>query len=193
MRSYATIPIPAALGERLRAVQALPAVPTTLGDYVAARGRHRSFVDPSRLYCDSGQPCCGVHSQHEITMGGVTRQTHCVLDTLLLASLEGAGASVRSVSPLTAAVVKLEIGRHGVTAEPPSAVMSFGLRKDEGETVFETLCPYVNAFPSEAEYQRWAEATPEAVSVAMSIAQAWEFARDLLALPPENVPSDGSS
>ena len=92
-------------------------------------------------------------------MTGTPRQTHCVLDTLLLAGLEGASASVRSVSPLSGDVVRLEIGRHGVTAEPRSAVVSFGLRNDEGENAFETLCPYVNAFPSDAEYQRWIKAT----------------------------------
>ncbi len=193
MTTYATIPLPADLGQRLRLVQGLQTVPATLGDYVAARGRHRSVVDPSRLYCDSAQSCCGVHSEHEITMTGTTRQTHCVLDTLLLAGLEGASASVRSVSPLSGDVVRLEIGRHGVTAEPRSAVVSFGLRNDEGENVFETLCPYVNAFPSDAEYQRWAQATRQAVTVAMSVAQAWEFARDLLAPAPENGAPDGSS
>ncbi|MCZ7579166.1 MAG: alkylmercury lyase family protein [Dehalococcoidia bacterium] len=146
MTTYATIALPAALGDRLRAVQHLAAAPTTLGEYVAAPDRHRSFIDPSGMYCDSSQSCCGTHAEHEIAMGGVTRRTHCVLDTLLLAALEGATASVRSVSPLSGAVVKLEVGADGVTAEPSSAVMSFGLRNEDGESVFDTLCPYLNAF-----------------------------------------------
>lgn len=37
---------------------------------------------------------------------------------------EQGASSVRSGSPLNGEVVKLEIGRHGVTAEPQSAVMS---------------------------------------------------------------------
>ncbi|MCL4239788.1 MAG: alkylmercury lyase family protein [Dehalococcoidia bacterium] len=193
MTTYATIALPAALGDRLRAVQHLAAAPTTLGEYVAAPDRHRSFIDPSGMYCDSSQSCCGTHAEHEIAMGGVTRRTHCVLDTLLLAALEGATASVRSVSPLSGAVVKLEVGADGVTAEPSSAVMSFGLRNEDGESVFDTLCPYLNAFPSHAEYQRWADGTPEATTVAMSVAQAWSFARDLLAPAPENGAPDGSS
>lgn len=193
MTSYKTIPIPAALGERLRVIQGLQTVPATLGQYVAERAvpaTDRSFIDSSRLYCDSAQSCCGVHSQHEIAMMGTTSQTHCVLDTLLLASLEGASASVRSVSPLSGEVVRIEVGSDGIIAEPRSAVMSFGLLKDEGENVFETLCPYVNAFPSDAVYRRWAEATPQAVTVVMSVAQAWDFARDLLAA---SAPGDGGA
>ncbi|MGE0600609.1 MAG: organomercurial lyase [Dehalococcoidia bacterium] len=186
MNRYADIPLPTALAERLQAAQGLPRPPATLGEYVAAP-EHRFFVDPSGLYCDSAQSCCGEHSRHEVTIAGATRNTHCVLDTLLLAIIEKAeAASVRSVSPLSGEVVMLEIGSHGVVAGPPAAVITFGLLREGGGTVYETLCPYVNAFSSEEDYQRWAEATPEAVTVSMSVRQAWEFACDMLGAAPDD-------
>lgn len=180
MTSYAGIRIPTAPAGRLQQAQGLPRPPATLGEYATAL-EHRFFVDPAGLSCDPSQSCCGEHSQHEITIAGTTRNTHCVLDTLLLAIIEKAeAASVRSVSPLSGEVVMLVIGSQGVVADPPAAVISFGLLREGGVTVYETLCPYLNAFPSEEDYQRWADATPRAVTVSMSAQQAWEFARDML-------------
>ncbi len=185
MSSYADIRIPTVLAERLRDSQGLMRAPRTLGEYVAAPGRHRSVVDPSRLCCDSFDLCCANHSQHEITIDGSTRSTHCVLDTLLLAIIEDAEAAViRSVSPLGREVVTLTIADWAVTADPPTAVISFGMLREGSGAVFETLCPYVNAFPSEEGYRRWAVATPDAVTVCMSVQQAWEFARDMLGAAP---------
>lgn len=181
MTRYSSIPIPTALAERLQASQGLSRPPTTLGEYVVAPRRRRIVVDPSRLCCDSSRACCAYHSEHEITIAGATRYTHCVLDTLLLAMLDQAeAASIRSVSPLGRGVVTLAVANGELTAEPPTAVISFGMQREGDGTVFETLCPYINAFASEEEYRRWAEATPEAVTVAMSVQQAWELARDML-------------
>lgn len=183
MNRHSDIRLPTVLAKRLQEAQRLSRPPLTLGEYVAAPGRHRSVVDPARLCCDASEACCTDHSQHEITIAGTTRSTHCVLDTLLLAIIDEAeAASIRSVSPLGREVVTLAVSNGELAAEPPTAVISFGMRREGGGTVFETLCPYVNAFPSEAEYRRWAEATPEAVTVVMSAQQAWEFARDMLGL-----------
>jgi len=181
MSSYSEVRIPTVLAERLRDTQGLMRAPHTLREYVAAPGRRRSVVDPSRLCCDSSDLCCANHSQHEITIDGSTRSTHCVLDTLLLAIIDDAEAAViRSVSPLCREVVTLTIVDRAVTADPPTAVISFGMLREGNGTVFETLCPYVNAFPSEEGYGRWAESTPDAVTVSMSVQEAWEFARDML-------------
>lgn len=187
MSSYAEIWIPTVLAERLRNTQGLMRAPRTLREYVAEPGRHRSVVDASQLCCDSSGLCCANHSQHEITIDGSTRSTHCVLDTLLLATIDDAEAAViRSVSPLGREVVTVTIAEGAVTADPPTAVISFGMLREGSGTVFETLCPYVNAFASEEEYQRWAAATPDAVTVCMSVQQAWGFARDMLGAAPAN-------
>ncbi|MBE7520635.1 MAG: hypothetical protein HS107_15475 [Thermoflexaceae bacterium] len=155
--------------------------PGTLGEYVAAPGRHRSVVDPIAALLRFLRSCCANHSQHEISIDGATRCTHCVLDTLVLAIMDDAeAAAIRSVSPLGREVVTLTVAEGAVTADPTTAVISFGMLREGSGTVFETLCPYVNAFPSEEAYQRWAAATPDAVTVSMSVQQAWEFARDML-------------
>lgn len=180
MNRYSDIPLPTALAEKLQAAQGLSRPPMTLGEYATAPDCQFS-VDPAGLCCDSSQSCSCEHGQHEITIAGTTRNTHCVLDTMLLAIVEKADAStVRSISPLSGEVVTLEIGRQGIVADPPAAVITFGLLREGGATVYDTLCPYVNAFASEEDYRRLADATPQAVTVSMSVRQAWEFARDML-------------
>lgn len=113
-------------------------------------------------------------------MDGETKYTHCVLDTLLLSVIGNTPATVRSTSPLNSKVVTLHVTPEGVKAEPPEAVMSYGVLREGNGTVYEMLCPYVNAFGSREEYERWAEATPEAVTVGLSIEQAADFARSLV-------------
>ncbi len=175
MISYATLPVPPVLGERLQHIHTLSQPPATLGEYVAAVGQERrdAPITTSAL-------CCSDESRHEITIGGETRYTHCVLDTFLLSLIENTAATVRSISPLTNQVVTLRLTPEGVKAEPPEAVISYGMLREGTGVVYELLCPYVNAFGSREEYERWVEVTPDAVTMLLSVEQAAEFARDLM-------------
>src|SRR5438477_7737951 len=110
MTSYKEIPIPATLAARLQETQRLPGLPATLGEFVGMPGGRPAAITPATLYCDSSGDCCGEHSRHEITVDGITRATHCVLDTLLLAIHDDdENAWVRSFSPLSHEVVTLSI------------------------------------------------------------------------------------
>lgn len=167
-------PLPVELAARLQAAYNLPRPPTTLGELAAARVRTPATV-PSAERLLSDAP-----TRHQVRTGGTTRYTHCAMDALLLPLLTGQPVTVRTRSPLGEDVT-LEVTPETVMADAPEAVVSFGLaRADQGD-VRQTVCPYLNVFPSRAAYERWAAATPEAVTVPLTLAQAFALARALAA------------
>lgn len=42
----------------------------------------------------------------------------------------------------------------------------------------EAICPYINAFPTPAEYERWATITPAGVTMMLSLTDALALARE---------------
>lgn len=168
------ISLPAELAIRLHAAYDLPRPPTTLGELAAARMRTPTTAPAAeRLLSD-------VPTRHQVRTGGMTRYTHCAMDALLLPLLTGQPATVRTRSP-RGETVTLEITPETVTADAPEAVVSFGLARTDRGDVRQTVCPYLNVFPSRAAYDRWAAATPEAVTIPLTLMQAFALARALAA------------
>lgn len=184
--SVADREMPADVAERFEIALGLAETPRTLGDWLEATVTRLSAAGVT-LGVD--QLCLTDASPHRAEIDGETRYFACVLDTLVLPFVldEPGPVAVRTRSPVTGDPIDVDVTRQGVAA-PADAVMSFGVAADvpppderDGVLAFGTavFCPYINAFATEREYEAWAAETPEAVTMALPLAEGFALAERL--------------
>lgn len=161
--------------------------PETVGDWIDATARR---LDAAGISFGVEEMCLTDASPHSARIDGQTRHFACVLDTLLLPFVldEPDEVVVRTHSPVSETVIDVTVTREGITVAPDDAVMSFGIAGDtdspedrDGVLANGTVqfCPYIDAFADDAEYERWADETDEAVTMMLPLEDGFALASAL--------------
>lgn len=178
--------IPTPLGEQLRVVLDLDDRPRTFGDYVDAMA---VLVDRDGIEVDLETLCTTDESPHRATYAGQTQHYHCTLDAVIVPFVADDidRVEVETVSPVSGDAIAYTITKSDIVADPPGAILSFGVAADVESTptggttptlAYRRICPYGKAFVSRTEYEQWADVV-DAHTMVISMKDSLELAEAL--------------
>jgi alkylmercury lyase len=172
--SYEEIRIPQELSESVqRVVGMTPRRHGTLGELGKDVAVQRGVRRPENLISER-------QTRHEVRVNGEILYTYCFVDALMLPFVvQGERFEVRSESPIgIGGEVTALVTKNSVEASPEDAIISFGAVRAGDGPVEATLCPFLNAFPSPRDYEIWVAKTPQAVTIALSLEDAFALGRE---------------
>lgn len=186
------IDLPSETAEGLQAVAGLEAPPDTFHEWAVAVYDGLAAAEVSLAVEDL---YLAGPSRHAVHCGRRVEHVPCVQDALIAAVLaDDDPVSVRSESPVEGIVVELTVVDGTIEVEPAGAVMSFGVSTDlptiggadepplawfgEADSPLRALsCDYINAFPTSAALERWADDQARVAVVELTFEQGLALAR----------------
>lgn len=168
-------PIDPAVADQFRTSFGLDAAPTTLAEWVE---RSADVLAAGIQAID--QPLTTGSSCHTVELDAGSYHATGLVEALVLAFRRGPNTDVlvRSRSPLDDATVGLRVSGETIAASPSEAVISFGVARDVVAPAYFSVPPhiayrrfnqYVNAFPGNDAYHRWARRTDDVRSIVLPI------------------------
>lgn len=174
--SYQNVTIPEELAHRLRQVFHLSKLPHALDDLVACTEADLGpFTEGIAAKLISATP-----TRHQVRIGCETFHTHCVMDAFILPALRDQPAEICSSDSETGEHVRVRVTSEGVVEDSAAlseATVSFGVAREGAGSVYAVACPFINLFASRANYEKWAQAHPEALTIAIPLEDAVALAR----------------
>lgn len=178
--------IPPVLAENLRIALDLDDRPETFGSWVDEMA---AITEREGIDVDLETLCTTQQSSHRARFGEETQHYQCAHDAFIVPFLaeDVDSVSIETQCPTSGETIEIDVSADGVSVDPPTAVMSFGVRpvveppsRDEASPVriYELICPYGHAFVSEDAYEEWAAET-RAYTMQTSVVDTLELARAL--------------
>lgn len=164
-RPLATTDLPTNIASAFQQVTERQRAPETLDDAITAV---ESLLGEDGFEITADQMYQAIETRHAIQFGDRTEHVPCVLDALIAGLLDDSSpVIIQSRPPSEGEPVQLTVAESGISAEPSTAVFSWGMAAadvqnpdlesalNDEDTVSLASCSYINAFPDEAAYQRW--------------------------------------
>ncbi len=174
--SFQNIVIPSELAHRLRQVFHLDVVPRTLDDLTLSGSMNLGpFTDGIVAKLISATP-----TRHRVCIGGENLYTHCAMDAFMLPVLRDELAEIDSLDPESGEQIRIRVTPEGFVENSTTlseVIVSFGVAREGDGSVYSVVCPFINLFSSRVDYEKWTQAHPEAVTLAIPLGDAAALAR----------------
>lgn len=180
--------IPPDVADQFRVAFGLDGTPSNLAEWAEATAR---LIETAIIKETFDDWCRVSTSRHEIR-SAESAYYRGLFDALLVSFIRANSAefTIRSQSPVSERVVDVHIDGCETSFDPDGAVMSFGVATDVVATeyfevpdriAYNRFNQYTNAFASLSAYERWTDATPEAVTMVIPLSTGVALAQRVLA------------